>query len=100
MGNKSQSGNNDFLTGNLPLLKPDRVYSFFDNTCMDVAMAIATWCFMTGGTLALFVGVWDSIVATIAGQCSRCIFRCYFFIYFVCEIRYRSLDYGQKLAGK
>lgn len=68
MGNKSQSSNSEFLTGNLPLLKSDRVYNFFDNTCMDVAMAIATWCFMTGGTLALFVGVWDAIIATIAGN--------------------------------
>ena len=68
MGKNEHGGKNEFLTGNLPLLKQDRIYSFFDNVNVDVALAIATWCFMTGGTVALFVGLWEAIIATIAGN--------------------------------
>lgn len=68
MTKSEHGGKNEFLTGNLPLLKSDRIYSFFDNVNVDVALAIATWCFMTGGTVALFVGLKEAIVATIAGN--------------------------------
>lgn len=68
MGKSEHGGKNEFLTGNLPLLKQDRIYSFFDNVNVDVALAIATWCFMTGGTVAMFVGLWEAIIATVAGN--------------------------------
>ena len=35
MGKNEHGGKNEFLTGNLPLLKQDRIYSFFDNVNVD-----------------------------------------------------------------
>ena len=64
----SYGSKNDFLMQNLPLLKEDRVNGFLDNTNMNVALAIATWAFMIGGTLATFVGLKDAIIATVAGN--------------------------------
>lgn len=52
----------------LPVLKKDRLYSFGKYTYVIVGFALATWCFMIGGSLAGFVGFKTAIIASIAGN--------------------------------
>ena len=52
----------------LPVMKKDREYGFRDYTFVITGFAVATWCFLIGGTLALFVGFKMAIIASIAGN--------------------------------
>lgn len=52
----------------LPVLGKDRLYSFGKYTYVIVGFALATWCFMIGGSLSLFVGFKTAIIASIAGN--------------------------------
>lgn len=52
----------------LPVLKEDRIYGFGNYTFVITGFALATWCFMIGGSLALFVGFKTAIIASIAGN--------------------------------
>lgn len=52
----------------LPVLGKDRIYNFGNYTYVISGFALATWCFMIGGTLSLFVGFKTAIVASIAGN--------------------------------
>lgn len=52
----------------LPILGKDRLYSFGKYTYVIVGFALATWCFMIGGSLAGFVGFKTAIIASIAGN--------------------------------
>ncbi len=52
----------------LPIKKSDREYGFRDYTFVITGFAVATWCFLIGGTLALFVDFKMAIIASIAGN--------------------------------
>lgn len=54
--------------GLLPLGKNERVYSLFDNSCVNVGLAIASWCFMIGASMALFADFWTCLWGTLAGN--------------------------------
>ncbi|MDR7303764.1 purine-cytosine permease family protein [Haloactinomyces albus] len=52
----------------LPVLRHERIWGFWQFTSVNVGLAIATWAFLSGGTIALFVGVKTAIVATVIGN--------------------------------
>lgn len=51
----------------LPLLKDDRVWPFHKFSGMNVALAIATWAFLQGGAVALYVGAKAAIASILIG---------------------------------
>ncbi len=68
MKNKNFEANSEAQFGVLPVLKEERPYNILDNSYINIGFAIATWCFLIGGTLSLFVGFWTSVIATISGN--------------------------------
>lgn len=52
----------------LPVLGRDRIYSFGKYTYVIVGFALATWCFMIGGSLSAFVGFKTAIIASVSGN--------------------------------
>lgn len=52
----------------LPVLRHERIWGFWQFTSVNVGLAIATWAFLTGGAIALFVGIKTAIVATVIGN--------------------------------
>lgn len=52
----------------LPVLPHERIWGFWQFTSVNVGLAIATWAFLTGGAIALFVGVKTALVATLIGN--------------------------------
>ncbi|RST58964.1 hypothetical protein D5F11_015075 [Siminovitchia terrae] len=52
----------------LPLLPKERTWGSFDFSMVNIGLAIATWCFLIGGTLSLFVGLKMGLIATLAGN--------------------------------
>ena len=61
---KQQAG----IFGLLPVLPQERVWGAFDFAMVNIGLAIATWCFLIGGTLSMFVGVKMGFAATLAGN--------------------------------
>lgn len=68
MSKNDSNINNEVQFDLLPVMKKDREYGFRDYTFVITGFAVATWCFLIGGTLALFVGFEMAIVASIAGN--------------------------------
>ncbi len=60
--------NNEAQFDLLPIMKKDREYGFRDYSFVITGFAVATWCFLIGGTLALFVDFKTAIIASIAGN--------------------------------
>lgn len=58
----------DAATSELPTLPAERIWGFWSFTSVNVGLAIATWAFLGGGTLALFVGAKTAIAASIIGN--------------------------------
>jgi NCS1 family nucleobase:cation symporter-1 len=52
----------------LPVLRHERIWGFWQFSSVNVGLAIATWAFLTGGTVALFAGVKTAIAATLIGN--------------------------------
>ncbi|TQJ05891.1 purine-cytosine permease family protein [Amycolatopsis cihanbeyliensis] len=52
----------------LPVLRHERIWGFWQFTSVNVGLAIATWAFLTGGTIAMFAGVRTAIAATVIGN--------------------------------
>ena len=52
----------------LPALRHERIWGFFDFSSVNVGLAIATWSFLGGGATALFVGAEAGIAAIIIGN--------------------------------
>lgn len=59
---------NEAAFGTFPLLKHERLWSGWDYTWVNTALAIATWAFIVGGSTALLVGFQDGIAAMIIGN--------------------------------
>jgi len=54
--------------GREPLLPNEREYKFWSAHGTCFAYAIATWCFLTGGITASYVGAFEGMVCLIAGN--------------------------------
>lgn len=52
----------------LPVLRNERIWGAGDFTAINVALAIATWAFLIGGSTAIFVGVRTGIAAVVIGN--------------------------------
>lgn len=58
----------DATVSELPALPHERIWGFWSFTSVNVGLAIATWAFLGGGTLALFVGARTAIAAAVIGN--------------------------------
>lgn len=56
--------------GDAPLLPSERLWGFWEFTYANSALAIATWAFLIGGSVGLFVGPKEGIAAIIMGRSS------------------------------
>jgi NCS1 family nucleobase:cation symporter-1 len=54
--------------GDAPLLPTERLWGFWEFTYANSALAIATWAFLIGGAVGLFVGPKDGIAAILIGN--------------------------------
>lgn len=52
----------------LPVLRHERIWGFWQFSSVNIGLAIATWAFLTGGTIAIFAGIRTAIVATLIGN--------------------------------
>lgn len=68
MSKHESSINNEVQFDLLPIMKKDREYGFRDYSFVITGFAVATWCFLIGGTLALFVDFKLAIIASISGN--------------------------------
>ena len=68
MNENTFDANAEAQFGLLPITKSERIWSFMDHTYVNIGFAIATWCFLIGGTLSLFVDFSTALVATISGN--------------------------------
>ncbi len=62
-GTPGDSGTND-----LPALASERIWGFWSFTSVNIGLAIATWAFLSGGVLAVFVGAETAIAASVIGN--------------------------------
>ena len=60
------------IYGRLPLLPDEREYDTRGAHTTSFAYAVATWCFLTGGYVAQYVGAIQGMVALIAGSIVGC----------------------------
>lgn len=68
MMGKPSSNQQDGAFGLLPVLPKERTWGSFDFSMVNIGLAIATWSFLIGGTLSLFVGLKMGFIATLAGN--------------------------------
>lgn len=54
--------------GDAPLLPTERLWGFWEFTYANSALAIATWAFLIGGAVGLFVGPKEGIAAIVIGN--------------------------------
>lgn len=54
--------------GDAPLLPGERLWGFWEFTYANAALAIATWAFLIGGAVGLFVGPKEGIAAILIGN--------------------------------
>ncbi|MGB8811820.1 MAG: cytosine permease [Paracoccaceae bacterium] len=54
--------------GDAPLLPSERLWGFWEFTYANAALAIATWAFLIGGAVGLFVGPKEGIAAIVIGN--------------------------------
>ena len=62
------NANQESQFGLLPITKSERVYNLWDNSCINIGLTIATWAFLIGASLALFVGFWPAVWGTLVGN--------------------------------
>lgn len=54
-------------TSDLPLLRKDRIWSFWDFSAANIGLAIATWAFLQGGAVAYYVGAKEAVASIVIG---------------------------------
>lgn len=57
--------NNEVYYGTIPMLRRERVYSFWDVLLATGAWAIATWCYVHGAQIAKIVGLKPALTNTL-----------------------------------
>ena len=65
---EKQNINNEAQFDLLPNSKENRTYGAWNYSVVITGFAVATWCFLIGGTLSLSVGVKTAIIASISGN--------------------------------
>lgn len=65
---EKQNINNEAQFDLLPNSKENRTYGAWNYSVVITGFAVATWCFLIGGTLSLYVGVKTAIIASISGN--------------------------------
>ncbi|MEW6080287.1 MAG: cytosine permease [Bacillota bacterium] len=69
MASKGESTvNREAIFGLLPVTPKEREFTFYDFANVNVGLAIATWCFLIGGTMAFFVNLTDGLLAALLGN--------------------------------
>ncbi|MGO1538294.1 MAG: purine-cytosine permease family protein [Leucobacter sp.] len=70
---RSESALKQQSRNSLPLVKSERIWNFRRFTWVNVSMAIATWAFLQGGAVALYVGAEAAIASTVIGYGIGCL---------------------------
>lgn len=64
---KAVSIPDDATLNELPLLPRERIWGFWDFTTVNIGLAIATWAFLQGATVAYYVGAIEAIASVVIG---------------------------------
>lgn len=64
----SAASSTDAALSDLPTLARERIWGFWAFSSVNVGLSIATWAFLTGGTIALFAGARTAIAAMVIGN--------------------------------
>ena len=57
----------DATLNELPLLPKERIWGFWNHASVNVGLAIATWAFLQGATVAYYVGAVEAIASVVIG---------------------------------
>jgi NCS1 family nucleobase:cation symporter-1 len=57
----------DATLNELPLLRRERIWGFWDYSSINIGLAIATWAFLQGGAVAYYVGAKAAIASIVIG---------------------------------
>lgn len=57
----------DATLSDLPLVRSERIWGFWQYTWVNVGLAIATWAFLQGAAVAYYVGVREAIASIVVG---------------------------------
>lgn len=57
----------DATLNELPLLPRERIWGFWDFSTVNIGLAIATWAFLQGATVAYYVGAVEAIASVVIG---------------------------------
>lgn len=57
----------DATLNELPLLRRERIWGFWDYSSVNIGLAIATWAFLQGGAVAYYVGAKQAIASIVIG---------------------------------
>ncbi|WP_408896043.1 cytosine permease [Nocardioides sp. R1-1] len=57
----------DATLSELPLLRRERIWGFWDYSSVNIGLAIATWAFLQGGAVAYYVGAEKAIASIVIG---------------------------------
>ncbi|MGD8189466.1 purine-cytosine permease family protein [Brevibacillus ginsengisoli] len=71
-----QSVEQESVFGLLPILPKERIWGAYDYTMVNIGLAIATWCFMIGGSLSTVVDLKKGFAALMAGDTISVLFVC------------------------
>lgn len=67
-GTEAPAGPGEDATLNeLPLLRRERIWGFWDYSSVNIGLAIATWAFLQGGAVAYYVGAKQAIASIVIG---------------------------------
>lgn len=61
------TGAQDGALNDLPLLRRERIWGFWDYSAVNVGLAIATWAFLQGGAVAYYVGAKQAVASIVIG---------------------------------
>ncbi|MDV3125832.1 cytosine permease [Mycobacterium sp. 21AC1] len=69
LGSPTQAphGRFDPTITDLPLLRGERIWNFWQHSAVNAGLAVATWAFLQGAAVAYYVGVKQAIAAMIIG---------------------------------
>ncbi|UQS22901.1 cytosine permease [Amycolatopsis thermalba] len=63
----TESAGTDATLNELPLLRRERLWGFWGYSSVNVGLSIATWAFLQGGAVALYVGAEAGIASIVVG---------------------------------
>ena len=63
----ADGGRFDATVTDLPLLRHERIWNFWQHSGVNVGLAVATWAFLQGAAVAYYVGVKQAIATLVIG---------------------------------